>query len=283
MAELTEIPEEITELGEALEGEIAEKVANAELKHFVLGLGVGLAGGFVIGGLYMNRRLRLKYEQLVEEEIDEMREHFRKRMIAKEEKPDLASTAEKIVKREGYDGPATPVEEDEDGGIPPEEEELSEDPVMAAEDEAAGEPSLEEEPEVESVFDKDEPQPGGWDYETEVARRRPEYPYVIHVDERYDKDGYTHTELTYYAGDDVLCDTDDKPVEDIDKVVGVANMEKFGHGSGDKDVVFIRNDTLELEVEVTRDEGSYSEVVHGIQHSDEPRRRRARFDDDDSS
>lgn len=281
MAELNDVVADVAE--EVAEGAeyVAEVSRGLDTRLVVAGVVFGFATGFVAGGWYVNRRLRTQYEQIAEDEIDEMREHFRRRLVAKEEKPDLASEAGKIVQREGYDGPAHPVlQEDEDGDTPPEEEEIYEDPVLAEEAEAEAEEVTET---VENVFDKDEPQEGGWDYEAEVARRRPEFPYVIHLDERHEKAGYTHTELTYYAGDDVLTDTDDKPVEEIDKVVGAANLEKFGHGSGDKDVVFIRNDALELEVEVTRDEGSYSEVVHGIKHSaDPPRRRRVRFDDEDS-
>lgn len=286
MAELTDAADVVAEVAE-FAGDEAYEVAEAArgvdpktLKYLFLGLGVGLVGGGVLGYGIANKRLQAKYEQIAEDEIDEMREHFRRRLVAKEEKPDLGKEAAKIVEREGYDGPAHPVlQEDEDGAVPPEEEE--------AQDAASAGfpvPSEEEVAEtVENVFDKDEPQDGGWDYEAEIARRRPEFPYVIHEDERHEKEGYTHTELTYYAGDDVLTDSDDKPIEEIDKVVGAANLEKFGHGSGDKDVVFIRNDALELEVEVQRDEGSYSEVVHGIKHSaDPPRRRRARFDDEDS-
>lgn len=287
MAELTAVADVAEAVGEEA-FELADGARSLDprvLKYVALGLGVGLVGGYFIGGWHTNKRLRLKYEQIAEEEIAEMRDHFQKRLIAREEKPDLSSEAERIVKREGYDGPTTPVlEEDKDEGTPPEEEEVFQDPTVSGSDGPAEEAGSEEEAEVESVFDKDEPQEGqGWDYEAEVGRRRPEYPYVIHVDERYERDGYTHTELTYYAGDDVLCDADDKPVEEIDKVVGVANLEKFGHGSGDKSVVFIRNDELKLEVEVTRDEGSFSEVVHGIKHSaDPPRRRRERFDDETS-
>lgn len=281
MAELNDVVADVAE--EVAEGAeyVAEVSRALDTRLVVVGVISGFVTGFVAGGWYINHRLRAQYQQIAEEEIDEMREHFRRRLVAKEVKPDLGKEAAKIVEREGYDGPAHPVlQEDEDGAVPPEEEEIYEDPVLAEEAEAEEEVTET----VENVFDKDEPQAGGWDYEAEVARRRPEFPYVIHEDERHEKEGYTHTELTYYAGDDVLTDTDERPVEDVDKVVGTANLEKFGHGSGDKDVVFIRNDALELEVEVTRDEGNYSEVVHGIKHSaDPPRRRRVRFDDEDSS
>lgn len=270
---------------EALDVAVAARGLSPEaMKYLFLGLGVGLVGGGTIGYFVANKRLRAKYANIAEEEIDEMREHFRQRSIAREEKPDLADKAAEITAREGYDGPATPlIEGEQDEGIPPEEEELFED---ESPDDNVGPPIVVKEAtldttEVESVFDKDEPQEGGWDYEVEVARRRPEFPYVIHEDERNEK-GYTSTTLTYYEGDDVLCDEDDKPIEDVDKVVGRANLDRFGDGTESPDVMFVRNDTLQLEVEVERDSRSYSEVVHGIKHSaDPPRRRRARFDDED--
>jgi len=279
MAELEAVAEVAEAVGEEA-FEVAEAARNVDPKWLMIGLGIGLVSGGVLGYGIANKRLRVKYEQIAEEEIDEMREHFRRRLIAKEEKPDLSTEASKIVEREGYDGPATPVvEEEEDGTVPPEEEEVYEDPVLAEETVEEVETT-----QVENVFDKDEPQDGGWDYEAEIARRRPEFPYIIHVDERRVNEGYTYTELTYFEGDGVLVDNDDKPIDDIDKVVGTANLEKFGHGSGDKDTIFVRNDALELEVEITREKGTYSEVVHGIKHSaDPPRRRRARFDDEDSS
>jgi len=279
MAELEAVAEVAEAVGEEA-FEVAEAARNVDPKWLMIGLGIGLVSGGVLGYGIANKRLRVKYEQIAEEEIDEMREHFRRRLIAKEEKPDLSTEASKIVEREGYDGPATPVvEEEEDEGVPPEEEEVYEDPVLAEETVEEVETT-----QVENVFDKDEPQDGGWDYEAEIARRRPEFPYIIHVDERRVNEGYTYTELTYFEGDGVLVDNDDKPIDDIDKVVGTANLEKFGHGSGDKDTIFVRNDALELEVEITREKGTYSEVVHGIKHSaDPPRRRRARFDDEDSS
>ena len=175
MAELEAVAEVAEAVGEEA-FEVAEAARNVDPKWLMIGLGIGLVSGGVLGYGIANKRLRVKYEQIAEEEIDEMREHFRRRLIAKEEKPDLSTEASKIVEREGYDGPATPVvEEEEDGTVPPEEEEVYEDPVLAEETVEEVETT-----QVENVFDKDEPQDGGWDYEAEIARRRPEFPYIIH-------------------------------------------------------------------------------------------------------
>lgn len=273
MAELTEAATEAV-------AEVAEEVADqaehvAEVSRAVdgralgIGLTIGLVGGGVIGGLYMNRRLRLKYEQIAEAEIEEMREHFRKRLVAKEEKPDLNELS-KVVKREGYAAPNVPIIEERKDEAKEEESAV----VAKAEEVEVKEEASEA---VQNVFNDE------WDYEAEIALRRPEYPYVIHIDEQHERD-YTESTLTYYAGDDVLCDERDNVIEDPEHVVGVANLEKFGHGSGDKNIVYIRNDQLAVEMEVVKNDDSFAEVVHGfVQHSEIARRRRRQFDDERNS
>jgi len=46
-------------------------------------------------------------------------------------------------------------------------------------------------------------------------------------------------------------------------------VEKFGHGSGDPNVVYIRNEQYTAEIELCRSPNSYAEEVHGFKHSDE--------------
>jgi hypothetical protein len=101
--------------------------------------------------------------------------------------------------------------------------------------------------------------------EAEIERIREMYnaPYVIHQDEFNNTEtGYTQTTYTYYALDDVLVDTNERPVAHADVVVGQENL-KFGHGTDDLDVVFVRNDKLELEMEICRVPRSYGEDVLG--------------------
>ena len=100
-----------------------------------------------------------------------------------------------------------------------------------------------------------------WDYEEEEQTRNPDHPYVIHRDE-YDQneDDYGQSTLTYYAGDNILCDEHDVPVYDPERVVGAL---QFGHGSKDPSICFIRNDRLLAEYEVLFDPGSFQEEVLG--------------------
>lgn len=103
-----------------------------------------------------------------------------------------------------------------------------------------------------------------WDYDVEVARRTPEEPYILHRDEFFaDEKGYDNqTTLTYYQGDNVLCDEQDVPIYQHEKVVGDL---KFGHGSGDPNVLYIRNERLEAEYEILLDSGYYVVEVLGGQ------------------
>jgi hypothetical protein len=108
-----------------------------------------------------------------------------------------------------------------------------------------------------------------WDYSAELASRTPNAPYVIHQDEFHssadgvNRDDYTRIVYTYYAGDDVLVDMDNHPVPHGDLIVGQDNL-KFGHGTDDEDVVFVRNEGRKLEIEICRTQDRYDVMVLGI-------------------
>lgn len=101
-----------------------------------------------------------------------------------------------------------------------------------------------------------------WDYELERSSRTKENPYVIHADEfNADEFGWSsQTTLTWYEGDQILTDSNDVPIYNPHTVVGEL---RWGHGSGDPNVVYIRNERLQAEYEVLRDEGSYEIIVLG--------------------
>lgn len=113
-------------------------------------------------------------------------------------------------------------------------------------------------PESVSVFVDPDP---SWDYEEEQKLRTSESPYVIHTDEYYGNEtGYGQSTLTYYAGDDILCDEEDVPIYNPNSIVGPL---PFGKGSSDPNVVHIRNEHLEAEYEVIQDSGFFSVEVLG--------------------
>jgi hypothetical protein len=102
-----------------------------------------------------------------------------------------------------------------------------------------------------------------WDYESELATRTPELPYIIHADEYFnDEMGYSQTTLTFYNEDNILCDERDVPIYGHSLMVGPL---LFGHGSNDQNIVYVRSEKLEHEWEIICSMGSYEVEVMGLQ------------------
>lgn len=119
--------------------------------------------------------------------------------------------------------------------------------------------------ELHNVFEANKDLPV-WDHDAEVAKRTKTEPYVIHISEfEGDELGYHQETVTYYAGDDILADFKDMPVYNHGQLLGEL---KFGHGSNDSEVVYIRNDAKKLEWEVLRHSGTYAYEVLGQQYDD---------------
>lgn len=81
-------------------------------------------------------------------------------------------------------------------------------------------------------------------------------PFIIsREDFAYDEVGqnYAKITLTYFPRERVLLD-EDEDVEDVARTVGFRNLTHFGDMSEDADTVFIRNDRLEADFEVVKDE-----------------------------
>lgn len=94
-------------------------------------------------------------------------------------------------------------------------------------------------------------------------------PYLISIDDfdagylgRYDT-----VSMTYYAIDDVLADDEEEMVMDVEHFIGADALEHFGAEtaelSGDENTLYIRNEVLHCDYEVTRIYQSYHQVVLG--------------------
>ncbi len=122
--------------------------------------------------------------------------------------------------------------------------------------------------------------------EFKVYERIEGEPYVISRLEFEDNvAGYDQISLTYYDGDDTLCDEKDSRVPDIDRVVGQRNLEYFGHASDDDRVVYVRNEKFGTDYEIFKNDGEYTVAVLGLTDEDlgrEPRKKKPmRMRDDD--
>lgn len=87
-----------------------------------------------------------------------------------------------------------------------------------------------------------------------------DYIKLIDPDE-YGESDFATESLDYYEGDGVLVDAYGDVIDDPDEIVGEDFASHFGaYGERDKDTVFIRNEKLEIDYEILRNVGSYSEV-----------------------
>jgi hypothetical protein len=89
-------------------------------------------------------------------------------------------------------------------------------------------------------------------------------PYVVSLAEfTNDEEDFDKITITYFETDDTLIDERDETLP-IDASVGQANLLRFGVGSENKDIVYIRNEQLKIDFEVCRNLGSYTQTVLGI-------------------
>jgi hypothetical protein len=272
---MSKVPEKIQEIAadgvadglhivseEALVAEQAVRsLDNLQVGYIGLGVAIGAATGALVAFKVAYSRAETKFSKMADDEIAEMRLHYQEKAIALEaqaNKEDL----EALVSEKGYKTPEdpAPMAVAPPNAVVEAAEELKNDQPAEAE--------VIKEPEVRNVFETAKID-HEWDYHEERRRRTPDSPYVIHYDERHEFEGYSDLTLTYYEADDVLCNERDEIVDpdERDKLVGESNLERFGHGSNDAAIVFIRNDQKELTIEVVKSPNSYAEEVHGLRHT----------------
>lgn len=96
-----------------------------------------------------------------------------------------------------------------------------------------------------------------------------DHPYIIDVEKLADPDNsHCKTLWTYYTEDDTMANEQEEIVPNPQDILGDNFRSQFGVGSGDPDMVFIRNNKLGYDYEVTRVQKKYSVVVAGV--SEEP-------------
>lgn len=97
----------------------------------------------------------------------------------------------------------------------------------------------------------------------------PDEPFVI-SEEEFSETSLNHEKvsITYYAGDDVLADEGDSIMEDIDKVVGYKNLDMKNTTVQQPHTIFVRNNALSIDYEISIDLGAYQQAVLGIPTKD---------------
>jgi len=251
---------------------------------------VSASAGAILGYRVAVARLQAEFEEEAGKQIEAAKEYYASMRVVNDVKPTPQEILEQVYSTEAQE--AREAHESYLGNNPGEEDFGA--PVVAAE--TISEPVQELQVEApKNVFAGKEPVeevPGEWDYERELAIRaeNPDKPYIIHHDEYFENETeYEQGSLTYYEGDDTLVDEKDMPVGDDTNVVGDDALTAFGHGSKDKNVVYVRNESLEMDFEIVRSNGKFSVEVLGfddeegesLQHSHRRPNRRFRMEHDD--
>lgn len=305
---MTDVPKEIantlelTELGQqAVDGavEVIEVVRNNIPILFGVFV-VGVAGGTGLGYFLAARKLGKEFDARLEVEVQEAKEFY-----ASYNKVTLTGeplTPQQVMdQRHGVGAAAEAVREyqgmTERSTV--EDDEMDETQIRKIEDARVHSISIDKEVapgggEITEVVETRQSRnvftDPDFDFEEEKKHRTKRKPYIITHDEFYaNEEDYEQSSLTYYEMDDTLCDEADKPIENTDTIVGDDHLVRFGAGSKDPKIVFVRNERLETDYEIVKSTGSYLEEVLGmpeeksteLKHSDQRDRRRAMRRDDE--
>lgn len=259
-----------------MDGEKIARVVGSKGFAVAAASALSLAGGFVLGGLVVNKKLTAEFQERMEREIEETKEHYSAR---------FTEISPHLVEEEHEEDTPLPIEDPRpDAEVSP----LKYHTPVVAERPAKTEAELivtETTTVAKNIFLNNElidPNAFEFDLERELEFRNPELPYVISFEEFSENvGGFEQAELTYYQADGILVRADDSIVFEVDMTVGEQNLLRFGHGSQDDNIVYIRNEITDIDFEVKRSMGSYQDEVIGLEHSDEesferrPRRHRS--------
>lgn len=212
--------------------------------------GVALVAGAFAGYFFANHWLKEYYAELSSREIAEARDYYR--VLYKANAPDINAVAEELipeVEREAIQAHRSY------SGIKP----ATEDPRV----EILGGTNPPMDLIVQNIF-RDTTE-----YKDEEMRRTEEAPYIIAKEEYFEEEdqgglGHECVTLTYYEGDGVLTEEDETVVEDVDDTVGLDCLTLFGHRSGDKNILYVRNHYLEKDFQILKRQTKYSEEVAGL-------------------
>ena len=181
---------------------------------FALGAAAGAAGAWYI--------LKTRYEEIAQEEIDSVKQVFKKRLDEMGDK-DISSKSDE------------PVEEDSE--------------------KSDGSDDSAEKEEYKQVVDYT-----GYSATTESDEKkdRPEdRPYVIPPDAVGELVGYDYIELIFFS-DNTITDDQYELLENPEDIIGFESLNHFGEY--EEDSVYVRNDRLKCDYAILLDERTYEEA-----------------------
>lgn len=226
-------------------------------------------GSFVVGAtasfLITRGLLKQKYATFAEEEIASVKEAFarakeRRKPILKE-KEDISKVAKEKKKEE--------TGKDPNGVLA--RSSIKENTYQKTKKDyhLVGKPEVEETPDDPDTSDEDEEE----DEEERDAAGKTEQemkeafvvdrtlPYIITDQEFSDENPhYDKVSLYFYKHDEVVCEENEEPIDDVENVIGYEALNILDKQMG----VWVRNERLAIDYEIIGINASYAEMVHGI-------------------
>lgn len=194
------------------------------------------AAGAAIGSVVTWKVVKTKYDRLIQEEIDSVKEAFAEVYGEHDDKSDDEHPEEDEEDEPKEVGHQIDWSELED--LDEEEEEYV--------------PTQEDLLEYASLVHNYHDEKGG-------AHEVKKEPYVIAPYDFGEVDGYSTVELTYYM-DGILEDDEYHIVTDADELIGPKALNTFGEYEDDS--VFVRNDYLRTDFQILKDYRTYDEAKH---------------------
>lgn len=213
-----------------------------------LGKSIALVvGGMLIGGGTATLILKKRYQRILEQEVASVKAAYKDQTKnLKKQNLDLLDEITQPNKAE-MDKPLT------------ENELLQISASQLISDQGYGGGVIEEEAPRFKLYDRTTD-----NFNPADEERSAEDPYVISLAEfSNDEEDFDKVTIRYFEADDTLVgelQKDPLPIESV----GAKNLIRFGVGSEDENIVYVRNETLEIDFEIIKDEGSYAEEVLGL-------------------
>jgi len=176
--------------------------------------------GFGLGAVAAKMALKREYEELVQEEVESLRETAARRKGLRDEKEevvDVKKTAKEIHKKlaKRY------------GGSDREQQELSE---------------------IEQNYGN---------HPTDGT------PYAISLEEFSEEmDHFEKSTIYYYDEDDTLADEQEEMIQDVLAIIGPSVLDHLQQAKSD--VVYVRNEKMQIDYEIIVLDKSYAQTVSGI-------------------
>lgn len=204
--------------------------------------------GAAIGSLVAWKVVKTKYEQIAQEEIDSVKEEYKRVMDLQRKEVDLYRNKQTAIQNESEESS----EEQNDEYYPDDDER----DFTASEKEQVEYYKLTSRYRKTEEPDDDKTNKEG-DEEEEDLVQYVNGPYVISPEEFGDEPSFSTQPLDYFA-DGVLADGWGIEL-DLDETIGEDAIDHFGDYVDD--IVYVRNERTEIDYEVTRDPRTYAEAA----------------------